>query len=80
MAEVTALGCAFAAGLAVGVWKDIEALVALQEKHFAYETFVPKVWLYLHMMVLCTCMIYLSAYMHVCMHVCECCSRCSQSQ
>ncbi len=43
MAEATALGCALAAGLAVGVWKDVNALVEMHEKYVKYDKFQVQV-------------------------------------
>lgn len=39
MAEVTALGCALAAGVGAGVIKDEEALVRLHREHRAYSLY-----------------------------------------
>jgi len=42
MAETTALGCAFAAGLAVGVWSSQDELLEVQHRAVSYSPFDPK--------------------------------------
>ncbi len=44
MAEATALGCALAAGLAVGIWKDVKALVEMHEQCVKYDKFQVQVF------------------------------------
>mmetsp|Transcript_51148 Transcript_51148/g.102199 ORF Transcript_51148/g.102199 Transcript_51148/m.102199 type:complete len:515 (-) Transcript_51148:322-1866(-) len=41
MIEITALGAAMAAGLAVGVWKSVDEAQHMQESACTYEAFVP---------------------------------------
>ena len=54
MAETTALGCAFAAGLAVGVWKDQQELLDVQHHAVSYAPFEPQVVIMMKNFALCS--------------------------